>query len=159
MALNNGTGSVKAYLANITKIKGVEELTTSKGVNIVDIAESFSTQLDKFNNILSDLFQRITKVEKTVSQSHEETPKSSVDIEKLNKQVQELKDRLKVFEDKLEGDDLRGRTGPQGPKGAQGPQGPKCKSLADIEDVCLDGIEDGAILVRRGDKFKFEVPE
>jgi hypothetical protein len=153
MALNNGTGSCRYKLANITTLRGVEELSTSKGVNIVDIAENFSNQLDKFNNVLSDFSQRITKLEKAVKEGSGSGPKeSAVDCAV----IKDLTDRLKKFEDLLESDDLRGRTGPQGPKGERGP---KCKTLGDIEDVSLDGIEEGAILVRRGTGFKFEVPE
>ncbi len=148
MALNGQTSSLRGVHCKLDNITGVKTLITTKGVDIVDIAENFSTQLDKFNSVLSDLSQRLSRLEKNNNTPQENGPL-----------LMSLSDRLKKFEDLLESEELRGRTGPQGPKGDAGPRGPKVEFLHDIKDVVVDGLCEGSILVRRGNVWKAETTE
>jgi len=148
MALNGQTSSLRGVHCKLDNITGVKSLVTTKGVDIVDIAENFSTQLDKFNSVLSDLSHRISRLEKNNNSPQENGPL-----------LMSISDRLKKFEELLDGDELRGRTGPQGPKGEAGPRGPKVENLHDVKDVVVDGVTDGSILVRRGNVWKAELLE
>ncbi len=52
-----------------------------------------------------------------------------------------------------------GKEGPQGEPGPPGPQGPRgkdgVKTLAELTDVCMDGRDDGSILMFSSDKNKW----
>ncbi len=123
-----------------TNIEGVEKLVTASGTDIVDFVENFGSQLDKISNVLSDLSLRMTKLERAApvtSAAKEDGPVLAA-----------LSKRMAEFEKMLESDDLRGPSGPVGPAG---PRGPKVDKLHDIKDVKVDGLQDGCVLVRRGD--------
>lgn len=131
-----------------TNIEGVKKLVTANGTDIVDFVENFGSQFDKISNVLSDLSLRLSKLEKTCS-----APVAAAPAKEDGPLLASLTKRMEAFEKMLESDDLRGPSGPVGPAG---PRGPKVDKLHDIKDVCVDGLQDGCVLIRRGDRWVAE---
>jgi hypothetical protein len=148
MALNGNTSSVRGALGKFDSIIGVESIKTKSGLDVIEFISNFSSQFDKLSTVLSDVSQRLSKLEKGGLAAKEDGPVLS-----------ELKSKIERFEKLLESDDLRGPSGPAGPKGEKGDRGPKVDRMNDIKNVSEDGVQDGCILVYRSGVWKAELPE
>jgi hypothetical protein len=132
--------------AKVKNLMGLERLQTAKGLDIVDFATNFSSQMDKMTRILSDLSERVSRLEVS----------SATPVAASGPVVDDLKARIEKFERMLDSDELRGPRGLVGPAGPAGPKG-KVEMLQDIKDVDVSGLQDGCVLVRRGATWRAEV--
>lgn len=124
----------------VDELLGVKKLWSKDGSDIIKVCEGVHEKLNSFSKRLDEIEQKLASGN---------VGGSSV----TSKEVGLLSARLAEFERLLESDDLRGPSGPQGPAGPPGPRGPRVDKLQDLKDICLDGVCDGCVLVRRGDKF------
>lgn len=131
MATPDGKGC-RYVNANLTKISGVQELRSKdpryKNVNFMDV-------LVNLNDSLTDIRSRLEKIES----GH--TGSSAVSI------PTGLEERLVKLEELAENEELRGPPGPRGPAGPAGKASKGAKKLSDLEDVNLDGVKNGSVLV------------
>jgi len=150
---------------NFTNIEGVERLSSKKGLDIISLCTEAGDKMAKIEKMVTDLVDRLARLE---NKDNGVKLENSLPILEIRSKLQslestisgaemksgsDLKARLDKFEELLNSDDLRGPTGPQGPQGAKGAKG--ADRLQDLKDVCLDGMDDGCVLVYRKEKGKF----
>jgi hypothetical protein len=150
---------IRGELCNFTDIRGVKSLKSNTGLDIINVAENLHDQLVKFTKLMSEVSERVSTLENKLNGTGP-APKLSSD----------LVDRLTAIEKSIADGSLRGPMGPAGPAGAdgvdgrdglKGERGPRgvVEKLRDIQDVDLNGLTDGAILVYRKNKWVVEVTE
>lgn len=139
-------GNFNSKCVKIATITGIEGLITNKGLDIVDVITNLNDNLARISASISDLSIRVSSIESNGTKSRDVSGPA----------LEDIKARFEKFENMLESDDLRGPRGLPGPAGPAGPKG-KVELLQDIKDVDVSGLQDGCVLVRRGDKWKVEM--
>jgi hypothetical protein len=134
---------------SLRSINGVESLTTKAGTNLVNIADGLHESLMKFQTVLTDLTDRIKRLE-NASATAPALPTDLLD------RISRLEAKAPVPGPKGDKGD-KGDVGDSGRDGLQGARGPKVDQLRDIKDINLDGLCDGAILVYSEAKKQFLV--
>lgn len=136
----SGEKSVNLVSARIerlsgTHITGIRELTTEKGVDLIQLIKNGGGS-DDTKKELDFLNKRIDNIEAFLA-------------------------RIQVPPEEIGTGSGEGTQGPQGPAGPPGPRGPAGSigkiSLKDISDVDLSGAEDNAILVFNKDRNKWVI--
>lgn len=128
MSLSGGHKALRGENCNLTNIRGIKILEDEHGVDLVKL------------------------IKKAVNKSSDSDTDSSIlnimsRLESLEKYVKNMPVASGVPGPKGERGE-RGEDGAEGPKGDQGPRGKDgSKMLSEMKDVCLDGLDDGMILV------------
>lgn len=128
---------LKGENCTLLKVRGVKILEDEHGVDLLKIIRKGGSNASSDVEVtISNLLNRIDAVEKYLQNMPAPSAAAAIPGPKGPK-----------------GDDGEpGEMGPQGPRGASG-----AKKMAELTDVNLDGLDDGAILVWSAKEKKFVV--